>query len=116
MRAAWLVAASLACSVVSAHAAAPPVESYTLANGLCVLLQEDHVRPRVGIAVSYRVGHRDEPPGYAGITHLVEHLLFSGSLHVPEDRFVLTNEKIADSIRRSHLTVERGRPPSYTKD
>jgi zinc protease len=92
VRGAWLIATCVACFAGSAHAA-PSVESYTLKNGLRVHLQEDHTRPRVGIALVYRVGSRDDPPGYSGITHVVEHLLYQGSLHVPEDAFMRELEK-----------------------
>jgi zinc protease len=75
-------------------AAAPPsapalgaVESYHLANGLTVRLQEDHHRPRIGLAVSYRVGSRDDPEGYEGLAHLVEHLMFRRSAHMAQESY-----------------------------
>jgi zinc protease len=58
-------------------------ERYSLANGLSVVLEEDHRLPRVAVHVSYRVGALDDPPGYASLAHLVEHLTFRGSRHVP---------------------------------
>ncbi len=56
----------------------PPVR-YHLANGLEVSLQRDARRPRVAISVVYRVGSADDPEGYRGLAHLVEHMMFEGS-------------------------------------
>lgn len=49
------------------------------ANGLNVLLLEDHSAPVVTFMVTYRVGSRDEVTGTTGATHLLEHLMFKGS-------------------------------------
>ena len=54
----------------------------TLANGLRVVVHEDHSAPSVGIAVYYDVGFRSEPEGHTGFAHLFEHLMFQGSAHV----------------------------------
>lgn len=53
----------------------PAVEVLTLANGLKVLLQEDHRAPLVSIRVLYRVGDRDDPPAQPGMAALVADLL-----------------------------------------
>jgi zinc protease len=58
-------------------------ERYSLPNRLSVVLEEDHRTPRVAVHLSYRVGQLDDPPGYASLAHLVEHLTFRGSRHVP---------------------------------
>jgi zinc protease len=57
--------------------------SFTLPNGLQVLVHED---PTVDIAVMnilYDVGSRDEDPGKTGFAHLFEHLMFGGSINIP---------------------------------
>jgi zinc protease len=51
----------------------------TLANGLKVLLLEDHKAPVVTVQIWYNVGAREEPLGKSGLTHLVEHLMFRGT-------------------------------------
>ncbi|MDG4767755.1 pitrilysin family protein [Solwaraspora sp. WMMD406] len=56
-----------------------PVERFTLANGLRVVLAPDRSAPVVGVAVVYDVGIRSEPPGRTGFAHLFEHLMFQGS-------------------------------------
>jgi zinc protease len=51
----------------------------TLANGLDVILHEDHTLPIVAVNVWYHVGSKDERPGLTGFAHLFEHLMFEGS-------------------------------------
>src|SRR5712692_2664166 len=58
------------------------LESYTLANGLQVVLNEDHSAPLVAVNLWYHVGSKNERPGCTGFAHLFEHMLFSGSEHV----------------------------------
>jgi len=61
-----------------------------LANGLRVLIAEDHFAPVYAIAVSYRVGSKDERPGRTGFAHLFEHMMFKGSDNVgPGEHFFL---------------------------
>ncbi len=53
----------------------------TLANGLQVLVHEDHRCPIVAVNLWYHVGSKDEQPGRTGFAHLFEHLMFEGSAH-----------------------------------
>lgn len=53
----------------------------TLANGLDVIVHEDHRCPLVAVDVWYHVGSKNEPPGRSGFAHLFEHLMFEGSAH-----------------------------------
>jgi zinc protease len=75
---------------------APPLalERYTLANGLEVILHEDHRAPTVTVNLWYHVGAKDEPRGRNGFAHLFEHLMFQGSRNVPEDTFFLNLERV----------------------
>jgi zinc protease len=59
-------------------------ESFTLANGLKVIVHEDHSAPIAAFNLLYKVGARDEDPEKTGFAHLFEHLMFGGSKHVPE--------------------------------
>ena len=61
-----------------------PHSSFTLANGLKVLVHEDHKAPVVAFSVWYNVGSKDEPKGETGFAHLFEHLMFYGSDNVRE--------------------------------
>lgn len=56
-----------------------PVTKFILANGLTVLLLEDHSVPMVSYHTWYRVGSRDETPGVTGAAHMLEHMMFKGS-------------------------------------
>jgi predicted Zn-dependent peptidase len=58
------------------------IEDYRLANGLRVVLNEDHSAPLVAVNLWYHVGSKNERPGRTGFAHLFEHMLFSGSEHV----------------------------------
>jgi zinc protease len=58
------------------------IEDYRLANGLRVVLNEDHSAPLVAINIWYHVGSKNERRGRTGFAHLFEHMLFSGSEHV----------------------------------
>lgn len=61
-----------------------PIEQFTLANGLRVVLAQDHAVPVVSVAVYYNVGSRNEKPGRTGFAHLFEHMMFQGSENVPK--------------------------------
>src|SRR5690625_4177508 len=56
--------------------------SYTLDNGLDVIVREDHRSPVVTVMVWYRVGSIDEPAGMTGISHMLEHMLFKHTKHL----------------------------------
>jgi zinc protease len=58
-----------------------PYSTFTLKNGLRVVVHEDHKAPVVAISVWYHVGSKDEPAGRTGFAHLFEHLMFGGSEH-----------------------------------
>ncbi len=64
-----------------------PYTMFTLANGLTVILHEDHSVPIVSVNVWYRAGSAHEKPGRTGFAHLFEHLMFEGSAHVREGDF-----------------------------
>src|SRR5262249_23073024 len=60
-----------------------PFETFTLPNGLTVILAPDHSTPTVAVDVWYHVGSKNEVPGRTGFAHLFEHVMFTGSGHVP---------------------------------
>jgi zinc protease len=63
------------------------VTTFTLANGLQVVVIPDHRAPVVTHMVWYKVGAADEPKGQAGIAHFLEHLLFKGTPKHPAGEF-----------------------------
>lgn len=78
---------------MSAQQAAPPMQPLTftdttLDNGLRVIIAEDHYAPVYALAISYKVGSRDERQGRTGFAHLFEHMMFKGSENVgPGEHF-----------------------------
>ena len=83
-----LAAACLVAGVVAAAswttfaASRPPKLQYeitTLANGLTLILSEDHSTPIVHVQLVYHVGSKNERPGRTGFAHLFDHLMFKGS-------------------------------------
>ncbi|MET0371803.1 MAG: pitrilysin family protein [Sphingobium sp.] len=60
-----------------------PYETFTLPNGLRVIVHTDRKAPVIGVTVYYRVGSKNEPKGKTGFAHLFEHLMFGGSENVP---------------------------------
>jgi zinc protease len=78
-----LIAASLTLATLPALAAPIAFERYRLANGLTVILHEDHSLPQVVVDVDYHVGSKNEDVGRTGFAHLFEHLMFEGSEHAP---------------------------------
>jgi zinc protease len=87
--AACLAAAPVATQDAPSTTVRPPKFDYTtftLENGLQVVLLEDHSTPIVHVAVWYHVGSKDEKPGRTGFAHLFEHLMFKGSKNVQPDQ------------------------------
>ena len=59
-----------------------PFETYSLPNGLTVVLSQDRATPTVAVNVWYHVGSKNEMPGRTGFAHLFEHVMFTGSQNV----------------------------------
>ena len=57
---------------------------FTLDNGLRVIVHEDHTTPMAVLNIIYDVGARDENPDQTGFAHLFEHLMFGGSINIPQ--------------------------------
>ena len=106
---------SFACALllaVSSAAPAPdpldlPVQRYTLSNGLQVLLHHDARLPLVTVSVWYHVGAYEEPPSRSGFAHLFEHMMFQGSLHVPDDAHIAWLEQVGGSAINGTTDYDR---------
>ncbi len=59
-------------------------EKFTLTNGLRVIVHQDLSTPMAVLDIMYDVGARDEDPERTGFAHLFEHLMFGGSVNIPE--------------------------------
>jgi zinc protease len=109
--AACLLAALLSTSVLSAGTSlaqttvtsAPPA-SFTLSNGMQVVVIPDHRTPVVTEMIWYKVGSADETPGKSGLAHFLEHLMFKGTSKHPAGEFSQTvlrvggNENASTSV------------------
>jgi zinc protease len=102
---------ALAVSLIAAapQAAAPPAppaadaikipfQTYTLPNGLTVILAPDRSTPTVAVEVWYHVGSKNELPGRTGFAHLFEHVMFTGSGHAPYG----VHEKLTNGVGGSN--------------
>ena len=68
-------------------AAQAVVYEHTLANGLKVIIQEDHRAPVVVQQIWYKAGSMDEISGTTGVAHVLEHMMFKGTKSVPAGEF-----------------------------
>lgn len=59
-------------------------EKFSLANGLRVIVHQDTSTPMAVMNIMYDVGSRDENPDKTGFAHLFEHLMFGGSVNIPD--------------------------------
>jgi zinc protease len=71
----------------SQHAICAEVFEHTLANGLKVLVREDHRAPVLVQQIWYKAGSMDERTGKTGVAHVLEHLMFKGTRSVPAGEF-----------------------------
>jgi zinc protease len=76
-------ASAQSSGAASATSISVPFDKYTLPNGLTVILSQDHSTPTVAVEVLYHVGSKNEEVGRTGFAHLFEHVMFTGSGHVP---------------------------------
>ena len=65
-----------------------PYKKYRLANGLTLVLHEDHSDPLVHVDVTYHVGSAREEVGKSGFAHFFEHMMFQGSKNVADDEHI----------------------------
>ncbi|MCD6179437.1 MAG: insulinase family protein [Bacteroidales bacterium] len=59
-------------------------KKFTLSNGLTLLVHKDESTPIVAVNILYKVGSRNESPDKTGFAHLFEHLMFGGSVNIPD--------------------------------
>ena len=63
-------------------------ETFTLENGLRVILHQDNTNPIVAITVTYHTGSKNEHPERTGFAHFFEHLMFEGTPNIPRGKFM----------------------------
>jgi predicted Zn-dependent peptidase len=94
-----------------------PTEYYKLANGLRVVLSEDHSVPLSTVAVYYNIGFRIEPRDRTGFAHLFEHMMFQGSTNLGKMEFIKlveTNGGVLNGSTRFDFTNYYEVVPSNT--
>lgn len=89
------------------------INKLTLDNGLRLVHHEDTTTQMVALNIVYDVGSRDEHPDHTGFAHLFEHLMFGGSVHIPDYDIPLqqaggeNNAWTNNDITNYYLTVPR---------
>ncbi len=71
----------------SAAVSAATVAQRTLANGMTIIVKEDHRSPVAVSMVWYRAGSMDEVSGTTGVAHMLEHMMFKGTAKMPAGEF-----------------------------
>lgn len=92
------------------------VHSFTLENGLQVVVSPDHASPVVGVSITYKVGSQNEEPGLSGFAHLFEHLMAQGTKSLKpreigpmvESNGGIRNASTQRTITNYHSLVPRG--------
>src|SRR5215470_1778417 len=87
-------ALSTSGAIAQTTVTSPPPASFTLGNGLQVVVIPDHRTPVVTQMIWYKVGSADEIPGKSGIAHFLEHLMFKGTASHPAGEFSQTVLKV----------------------
>src|SRR5436190_16624695 len=87
------VAALLLLSAVLPAIDSSSVRTHTLANGMKLIIEEDHDIPNVAMYFFYKVGSRNERPGITGISHFFEHMMFNGAKKYGPKQFDVEMEK-----------------------
>jgi zinc protease len=90
------------------------IDEYTLeANGLQVLLIPETSAPVITFMVTYRVGSRNEVTGTTGATHLLEHLMFKGSVNYNRDKGNSVDQLLARTGAQFNATTYLDRTNYY---
>ena len=98
-----LLAAVFSLLPPGAHAASDTHE-FRLANGLKLIVKEDHRAPTVANMVWYRAGSIDEQSGTTGVAHVLEHMMFKGTKKLKPGEF---SKKVAELGGRENAFTSR---------
>ena len=103
MRLSWLAAVSSLVFAVTSPAFATEPREFILSNGMKVLLVEVPKAPVATVQVWYKVGSRNEVMGRAGLSHMLEHMMFKGTIKYPKGAFsrLIRKNGGTDNARRS---------------
>lgn len=87
------VCAALAFTMQLAQAQQVTVKQHALANGLKLLIHEDHDVPNAALYLFFRVGSRNERSGATGMSHFFEHMMFNGAKKYGPKQFDIEMER-----------------------
>jgi predicted Zn-dependent peptidase len=96
---------------------AKAVQTFTLKNGLRLLLLERHISPTVAIYIRYRAGAVDEADGKTGTAHLLEHMMFKGTRtigtrnYAAEKKLLLRIEQVGTALDREKAKGKAAHSP-----
>ncbi len=106
-----LKALALGCGLIAANVqatTAKDIQSFTLKNGMKVLVLEDNSIPNANMYIFWKVGSRNERPGITGLSHFFEHMMFNGAKkYGPKmfDRTMEANGGANNAYTTENLTV-----------
>ncbi|MCJ8272385.1 MAG: insulinase family protein [Psychrosphaera sp.] len=106
-----LKAIALGCGLIAANVqatTAEDIQSFTLKNGMKVLVLEDNSIPNANMYIFWKVGSRNERPGITGLSHFFEHMMFNGAKkYGPKmfDRTMEANGGANNAYTTENLTV-----------
>jgi zinc protease len=97
----FLASVAVCCAVLPAPTFAAPETTFEtkLANGLRVIVKEDHRAPTAVHMVWYHAGAMDEKDGTSGVAHVLEHMMFKGTKNVKPGEF---NRLVAEAGGRDN--------------
>ncbi len=84
------------------------IKTYTLKNGMKILVHEDNSIPNAAMYIFYRIGSRNERPGTTGLSHFFEHMMFNGAKKYGPgdfDRVMEANGGTNNAYTNRNLTV-----------
>ncbi len=84
--------AAALCSPGNLAAQNLAMKKHVLANGMTVIIHEDHDIPNVALYFFYKVGSRNEKPGTTGVSHFFEHMMFNGAKKYGPKQFDIVME------------------------
>lgn len=100
---------------------AEKVQTYTLKNGLRLLMLERRLSPTVAIYIRYRAGAVDEAEGKTGTAHLLEHMMFKGTRtigtrnYAAEKKLLLRIERVGTALDREKAKGNAAHSPLFAR-
>lgn len=91
------------------------INKHILPNGLRLVHYQDLSTQMVALNIVYDVGARDEDPEHTGFAHLFEHLMFGGSVNIPDYDGLLCSRQVAKTMLGRTMTLRTITSPSPSR-